>query len=198
MAGLVPATELQSKSMRGGWVYILTNKPNGILYTGVTRDIARRTWQHREGMTPGFTRRNLALMLLLPRPSPSIAGKLMKGPDELFVSVGLRQEATALWEVGIGDHEMAGGEDEIYRRPSLPDGARQFETVHRSRHVDVGEDDTYVSALFEDSDGIIGVRSRDRLVAGFFDEIDSMNAAEKFVFHHQDFDQFLLQGPTFR
>ncbi|ODR98390.1 excinuclease ABC subunit C [Methyloceanibacter methanicus] len=43
--------------MRGGWVYILTNKPNGILYTGVTRDLARRAFEHRDGVAPGFTRR---------------------------------------------------------------------------------------------------------------------------------------------
>ena len=43
--------------MRGGWVYILTNRPNGILYTGVARDLPRRIWQHREGFSPGFTRR---------------------------------------------------------------------------------------------------------------------------------------------
>jgi putative endonuclease len=43
--------------MHGGWVYILTNRPNGTLYTGVTRDLARRVWQHREGLSPGFTRR---------------------------------------------------------------------------------------------------------------------------------------------
>ena len=43
--------------MRGGWVYIVTNKPNGILYTGVTRNIARRAWEHREGIIAGFTRR---------------------------------------------------------------------------------------------------------------------------------------------
>jgi putative endonuclease len=58
MAGLVPAIHvLQTYRMRGGWVYILTNKPNGILYTGVTRDLARRSWEHRDGKTPGFTRR---------------------------------------------------------------------------------------------------------------------------------------------
>ena len=58
MAGLVPAIhELQSEPMRGGWVYILTNRPNGILYTGVTRDITRRAWEHREGIVAGFTRR---------------------------------------------------------------------------------------------------------------------------------------------
>jgi len=28
--------------MKGGWVYIVTNKPNGILYVGVTNDLARR------------------------------------------------------------------------------------------------------------------------------------------------------------
>jgi len=35
--------------MRGGWVYIITSRPNGILYTGVTSDIARRAYEHREG-----------------------------------------------------------------------------------------------------------------------------------------------------
>ena len=43
--------------MSGGWVYIMTNRPNGILYTGVTADISRRAWEHREGLTKGFTKR---------------------------------------------------------------------------------------------------------------------------------------------
>lgn len=43
--------------MSGGWIYILTNRPNGTLYVGVTSDIARRIWEHREGVADGFTRR---------------------------------------------------------------------------------------------------------------------------------------------
>lgn len=43
--------------MKGGWVYILTNKPNGTLYVGVTSNIARRAWEHREGIAEGFTKR---------------------------------------------------------------------------------------------------------------------------------------------
>jgi putative endonuclease len=43
--------------MKGGWVYIVTNKRNGTLYVGVTSQIARRAWEHREGVVEGFTKR---------------------------------------------------------------------------------------------------------------------------------------------
>ena len=36
---------------------MLTNRPNGTLYVGVTDDLARRIWQHREGLVDGFTKR---------------------------------------------------------------------------------------------------------------------------------------------
>jgi putative endonuclease len=42
---------------KGGWVYILTNRPNGILYIGVTSDLVRRTAEHRAGEVNGFTKR---------------------------------------------------------------------------------------------------------------------------------------------
>jgi putative endonuclease len=40
-----------------GWLYIMTNKPQGVLYTGVTSNLARRAWEHREGVVAGFTKR---------------------------------------------------------------------------------------------------------------------------------------------
>jgi putative endonuclease len=50
--------------MQGGWVYITTNKPNGVLYTGVTSKLPTRAWQHREGAIPGFTKRyNLKILV---------------------------------------------------------------------------------------------------------------------------------------
>jgi putative endonuclease len=38
------------------WVYMMTNRKNGTLYVGVTVNLPRRAWEHREGVVAGFTR----------------------------------------------------------------------------------------------------------------------------------------------
>jgi len=43
--------------MRQGHVYIMTNRPHGVLYVGVTSDLQRRVYEHREGLIDGFTSR---------------------------------------------------------------------------------------------------------------------------------------------
>ena len=45
-------------------VYILTNRGNTVLYTGVTRDTKRRVFEHRQGLVEGFTKRYLAKKLV--------------------------------------------------------------------------------------------------------------------------------------
>jgi putative endonuclease len=39
------------------YVYILASARNGTLYIGVTNNLTRRVWEHREGMIPGFTKK---------------------------------------------------------------------------------------------------------------------------------------------
>ncbi len=38
-------------------VYILASKRNGTLYIGVTSDLVKRIWEHRNDMVEGFTKR---------------------------------------------------------------------------------------------------------------------------------------------
>ena len=38
------------------YVYIMTNKGYGKLYVGITNDLVRRAWEHRNNLVEGFTR----------------------------------------------------------------------------------------------------------------------------------------------
>jgi len=40
--------------MRQYYVYILTNRKQGVLYTGVTNNLERRMYEHKNKLIPGF------------------------------------------------------------------------------------------------------------------------------------------------
>jgi len=39
------------------FVYIMTNKHNNVLYTGITNDLKRRVYEHKEKLVGGFTKK---------------------------------------------------------------------------------------------------------------------------------------------
>lgn len=43
--------------MQQSYVYILFNKPNGTLYTGVTSNLVKRVYQHKHKLVDGFTKK---------------------------------------------------------------------------------------------------------------------------------------------
>ncbi|KQY05902.1 hypothetical protein ASD28_06530 [Massilia sp. Root133] len=49
---------------RSSYVYMLASGLNGTLYVGVTSDLVKRVWQHREGLAEGFTKRYRVKMLV--------------------------------------------------------------------------------------------------------------------------------------
>ena len=40
-----------------GYSYILASKPNGVLYIGVTSNLLKRIYEHREGLVEGFSKK---------------------------------------------------------------------------------------------------------------------------------------------
>ena len=39
------------------YAYIVASRRNGTIYAGMTDDLPKRIWQHRNGIIPGFTKR---------------------------------------------------------------------------------------------------------------------------------------------
>jgi putative endonuclease len=50
--------------MKAGFVYIMASRKNGTIYIGVTSDLAKRIWEHRNGVIPGFTNRYRCKLLV--------------------------------------------------------------------------------------------------------------------------------------
>ncbi len=46
------------------YVYIITNKPRGTLYIGVTNDVTRRIYEHKTKIVKGFTEKYRLDMLV--------------------------------------------------------------------------------------------------------------------------------------
>jgi putative endonuclease len=56
--------ESRSPALRAFYVYILASKRNGTLYVGITKDLLRRVWEHKNDFVKGFTQKYRVHMLV--------------------------------------------------------------------------------------------------------------------------------------
>ena len=80
-------------SMHIGYVYILTNKTNHILYTGSTDDLKKRIYQHKNKLLAGFTEKYNVNKLVYYETHPDI---LSAGFREKQIKAGSRKKKIAL------------------------------------------------------------------------------------------------------
>jgi putative endonuclease len=61
-----------------GYVYILTNKPQGVLYLGVTSHIEQRVWVHRANINDGFSHKYKTYRLVYVEEYPTITEAIQR------------------------------------------------------------------------------------------------------------------------
>jgi putative endonuclease len=76
-------------------VYIMAKMRNGVIYTGVTSNLAQRAFQHREGLVEGFSKRNDCKMLVWFEQHATMESAILR---EKQIKGGSRRKKLALIE----------------------------------------------------------------------------------------------------
>jgi putative endonuclease len=76
-------------------IYIMANKRNGTIYTGVTSNLPQRAYQHRTGAAEGFTKRYGCKLLVWYEMAPTMDSAIGR---EKQIKAGPRAKKIALIE----------------------------------------------------------------------------------------------------
>lgn len=64
--------------MKFYFVYILASKRNGTLYIGVTNDLVKRAWQHKNNLMDGFTKKYRVHILVYFEETPDVLSAIKR------------------------------------------------------------------------------------------------------------------------
>ena len=76
-------------------VYLMASGRNGTLYAGLTSDLPKRAWQHREGLVEGFTKKHGCKMLVWFERHDTMESAILR---EKQIKAGSRKKKLALIE----------------------------------------------------------------------------------------------------
>jgi putative endonuclease len=104
--------------MHNYYVYMITNKSNKVLYTGVTNNLERRVEEHRQKAVKGFTSKYNVMKLVYFEHSFDVAGAIQR---EKEIKGWLRQRKNKLIE------SINPGWDDLYLQSLRDSSARMRE-----------------------------------------------------------------------
>ena len=126
------AKDLKNLKLKHYHVYILTNKNNKVLYTGVTNDLLRRAYEHKIKMVEGFTKRYNVNKLVYFEHFTDIndaiaAEKKIKGWLRIK-KINLIKSKNPTWKDLLPELQENSATDGLGRDPSLRSGWQSEET----------------------------------------------------------------------
>jgi hypothetical protein len=90
------------------------------------------------------------------------------------------RESLLVWKTVTGSY------NDLDRRPSTAHGMGELETVHMTRHVNIGKYHTDVAAAFKYLDGFVSAGGLKDLKTGVLNHFDSTPANQRFIFNDED------------
>ena len=85
-------------------IYMMASQRNGTIYVGVTSNLPRRAWEHREGIGDGFTKRYGCKLLVWYDAAETMEAAILR---EKQIKAGSRAKKIALIEaMNPGWHDL--------------------------------------------------------------------------------------------
>ncbi len=88
--------------MKGGAIYIMTNRKNGTLYVGVTSDLIGRAYRHRNGLVEGFTKQHGLKLLVYFEQFDDIRTAIQREKTHQALAASLEDQAHSCGQSGMG------------------------------------------------------------------------------------------------
>ncbi|BFD46450.1 MAG: GIY-YIG nuclease family protein [Rickettsia endosymbiont of Sergentomyia squamirostris] len=90
--------------MKQPTVYIMTNKKNGTLYVGITSNLVKRVYEHKNSMIKGFTSRYNCILLVFYEILDTMNAAIVR---EKQIKAGSRAKKLQLIEImNLGWHDL--------------------------------------------------------------------------------------------
>ena len=99
--------------------------------------------------------------------------------------IWLCQKATAFGQIALCNFCMTGCRNDLDRWPTIFHEMGELESVHRTRHIDVGKDQANVASLLKDRNGVVRIFCFDHFKTVSLNHLDRIHADQDFVFHNK-------------
>ena len=77
MRGILSYAKIQSVNEKCYYVYIMTNI-SGTIYVGITNDLPRRVWEHKQNLVEGFTKKYRIKKLIYYEETPDVMSAIAR------------------------------------------------------------------------------------------------------------------------
>ena len=109
------------------YVYILANEQNGTLYIGVTSDLIKRVWEHKNKLAEGFTKQYNVNKLVYYEHFPDAENaikreKRLKKYNRKW-KVDLIEKKNPYW-IDLYEDLVSGSPDQVYPPKAAPEATR--------------------------------------------------------------------------
>src|SRR3546814_12183945 len=105
-------------------IYILANRKHGTLYIGITNDVARRIWEHRQGLGSRFVKRYGVTRLVYVELHDEIAHAIQREKT--------MKEWPRAWKIRLIERDNPAWEDLSDRLKGKGIGSRQQENERKT------------------------------------------------------------------